>query len=169
MENERNPETANPAGVTPVEPSVVVDPITPSAGQPAEVVPVPSVGEAPLGARIGAFLIDVLITIAAVMIIGRISGILGNAVGIAYMLTRDSLPFLDGQSLGKKALKIKAVTEDGESLSGNWAPGLLRNAVLFIPLFPLVELIVLIIGKDKPGGLRRLGDQWAKTKVVAAP
>jgi uncharacterized RDD family membrane protein YckC len=34
--------------------------------------------------------------------------------------------------------------------------------VLFIPLFPLVELIVLLTNPNK----LRLGDQWAGTKVV---
>ena len=79
------------------------------------------------------------------------------------------MPFLDGQSIGKKVLKIKAVTEEGATLSGNWNPGLIRNAVLLIPFFPLVELIIMMTNKDKPGGLRRLGDQWAKTKVINAP
>jgi hypothetical protein len=35
-----------------------------------------------------------------------------------------------------------------------------------LPFFPLVELIVLFTKKDSPEGLLRLGDQWAKTKVL---
>ena len=58
------------------------------------------------------------------------------------------------------------MTEEGVSLSGNWGPDLVRNAVLFIPFFPLVELVVLIAKNGKPGGLRRLGDEWGKTKVI---
>ena len=87
---------------------------------------------------------------------------------MAYMLTRDSLPFLDGQSLGKKALGIRAVTANGASLAGNWNPGLLRNVLLLVPFFPLVELIILFTKKGSPEGLVRLGDQIAKTKVVVA-
>ncbi len=146
-------------------PEVVVNETPVAEGQPVAVV---AANEASLGARVGAYLIDVVLAIVVAMILGKISGILGNIVLIGYFLTRDSLPFLDGQSIGKKALKIKAVTEEGATLSGNWNPGLIRNAVLFIPFFPLVELIIMLINKDKPGGLRRLGDQWAKTKVVTA-
>ncbi len=134
--------------------------------QPVAVVPA---GEASLGSRVGAYLIDVILAIAVAVIVGKVSGILANIAFVGYFLTRDSLPFLDGQSIGKKVLKIKAVTEEGATLSGNWNPGLVRNAVLLIPFFPLVELIIMISNKDKPGGLRRLGDQWAKTKVINAP
>lgn len=123
-------------------------------------------GEASLGQRIGAALIDVLVASAMAYAANRAFGGLGYALNLAYLLTRDSLPFLDGQSIGKKALNLRAVTEDGKSLSGNWNAGLLRNISMAVPILPLVELIIMIINKDKPGGIRRLGDQWAKTKVV---
>ena len=58
---------------------------------------------------------------------------------------------------------LRAVTEDGQPLTNNWGPGIIRNIVLLIPFFPLIELIILLTN-DK--GLR-LGDQWAKTKVVS--
>lgn len=145
-------------------PVTVTEPIE-GATPPATVVPGVSM-EASLGQRIGGVLIDMLIGFALYMVVGFVSSKLGWLVFIAYWLTRDSLPFLEGQSIGKKALKTKAVTEGGASLAGDWVPGLIRNAVLFIPFFSLVELIVLVMAKDKPGGLRRLGDQWAKTKVV---
>ncbi len=118
----------------------------------------PELRKAENGSRIVAYIIDGLII--GVMCIIPIAGWIA---GIAYGLTRDSLPFLDGQSIGKKAMGLRAVTEDGQPLTGNWGPGIIRNIVLWIPLFPLVELIVLLTN-DK--GLR-LGDQWAKTKVVS--
>jgi len=121
--------------------------------------------EASLGQRCGAYLIDVLIAIGLTFITSKL-GSISNVIGMAYILTKDALPFLDGQSIGKKALGLKAVTQNGESPSGNWNPGLIRNAVLLIPFFPLVELIVLLTKKDSPEGLLRLGDQWAKTKVL---
>lgn len=117
---------------------------------------------ASMGERIGGYVIDWAIIIVVALLIP----ILGSLVAIAYALTKDCLPFLNGQSLGKKALKIKAVTEDGQSLSGNWGAGIVRNVVFFIPFFPIVELFVLNSNKDK--GMQRLGDQWAKTKVVKA-
>ena len=112
------------------------------------------------GNRILAYLIDVLITIGVSFVpaVGWIAGSL-------YYLTRDGLPFLNGQSVGKRAMGIRAVTTDGASLSNNWGPALIRNIVLFIPVFPLVELIVMLTNPNK----QRLGDQWAHTKVVVEP
>lgn len=118
----------------------------------------PELRKADNGNRIVAYLIDCLVMIPVFLI-----PILGLFVGVAYYITRDSLPFLDGQSIGKKAMGLRAVTEDGQPLTNNWGPGIIRNIVLLIPFFPLIELIVLLTN-DK--GLR-LGDQWAKTKVVS--
>lgn len=148
----------------PVETPVVAE--TPAA--PVVIAPIVSGTDAQIGARVGAYLIDVVIAIVAGIVVGVVSSKLGNLVTLAYLLTRDALPFLDGQSLGKKVMKIRAVTEDGKSLSGNWNPGLIRNAVMLIPFFPLVELIIVLTSKGKPNENRRLGDQWAKTKVINA-
>ncbi|MFZ4634942.1 MAG: RDD family protein [Saprospiraceae bacterium] len=110
------------------------------------------------GNRIVAYLIDIVLT-AVVSIIPFV----GWIAGLAYMLTRDALPFLDGQSIGKKVMKLRAVSaEDDQPLTNNWGPAIIRNIVLFIPLFPVVELIVLLTNDQK----LRLGDQWAKTRVV---
>jgi uncharacterized RDD family membrane protein YckC len=86
--------------------------------------------------------------------------------GIAYLVTRDSLPFLGGQSVGKKAMKLRTVTRGGDSLVGNWQAALIRNGVLAIPLFAFVELFILLSREDKPERGLRLGDEWAKTKVI---
>jgi uncharacterized RDD family membrane protein YckC len=118
----------------------------------------PDLRKADNGSRIVAMIIDSLVSGACWII-----PIVGWFAGFAYILTRDALPFLDGQSVGKKAMGIRAVSEDGQPLTNNWGPSLIRNVVLFIPLFSLIELIVLLTN-DK--GLR-LGDQWAKTKVIS--
>ncbi len=110
------------------------------------------------GNRILAYLIDAILG-AALSFIPYV----GWLLTVIYFLTRDALPFLDGQSVGKKAMNIRAVTEDGAPLTNNWSPALIRNVVLLIPLFPLIELIVLLTNDKK----QRLGDQWAKTRVVA--
>jgi uncharacterized RDD family membrane protein YckC len=134
---------------------------------PQDAAPTETPGaEASLGQRIGAALIDVLIAMALSAVAGRINSSLPFIVSAAYMLTRDSLPFLGGQSIGKKALNLRAVTEGGKSLSGDWNAGLMRNITMAVPFIPLVELIIMLVNKDKPGGIRRLGDQLAKTKVV---
>ncbi|MFU8780996.1 MAG: RDD family protein [Kiritimatiellia bacterium] len=114
--------------------------------------------DASMGNRIAAVLIDGLIAGACAIV-----PIVGGLVGMAYFLTRDALPFLDGQSLGKKALKLRAVdATTGQPLTNNWGPCIIRNIVLYIPFFFIVELIVLSNNKDG----QRLGDQWAKTRVV---
>lgn len=97
-----------------------------------------------------------------------IDGIIGCVpiLGLVYMLTKDALPFLNGQSVGRKIMKIKCVTADGQSMSGQWGPCIIRQIVLWIPFFGLVELFMVLV-KNKDTGLR-LGDEWAKTKVVVA-
>jgi uncharacterized RDD family membrane protein YckC len=110
------------------------------------------------GNRIVAYLIDVLVAGAASFI-----PYIGWVLSIGYWLTRDALPFLDGQSIGKKAMKIRAVTENGVALTNNWNASVIRNIALIIPIFPLIELIVMLTNPRK----QRLGDQWAKTLVVA--
>jgi len=126
---------------------------------------------APLGPRIGAALIDcaVMMGISIVGIIcGQILGILSLLfflVNIAYFLLRDALPFLDGKSVGKKVLGLRAVTAEGKSLSGDFKSSALRNVPMLIAI---VELVVLIIKKDSPEAGLRLGDQLANTKVISA-
>jgi len=143
------------------------DTIAPDPAPSAEVTPAAATGpEADLGKRIAAAFIDFLVAMALAWAAGMLMSRLSYPVWIAYMLTRDSLPFLDGQSIGKKALNLRAVSESGKSLSGDWNAGLIRNIPMAIPFGALVELIVMLVNKDKPGGLRRLGDQWGKTKVV---
>ncbi|MCC7504143.1 MAG: RDD family protein [Saprospiraceae bacterium] len=110
------------------------------------------------GNRIIAYIIDAVVA-------GAVSFVpfVGWIAAIAYFLTRDGLPFLNGQSIGKKAMNIRAVSSDGQDLTNNWGPVIIRNIVLMIPLFPLIELIVMLTNPQK----LRLGDQWAKTKVIA--
>lgn len=119
--------------------------------------------DAPLagrGQRVGAYLIDVLICIPVTAV-----PVFGWALCLAYTLLRDCLPFLDGQSVGKKIVGIRAVDRYGASLSGEWGTGIIRNVVLLIPILPLIELIVLLVRDDR----RRLGDQWAGTFVIREP
>ncbi len=108
--------------------------------------------------------------ILAVIIDGLIAGVcgvvpaVGPIIAIAYMLTRDALPFLDGQSIGKKAMNLRAISaETGKPLTNDWGPAIIRAVVMYIPFFPIVELIVMTQNPEQ----QRLGDKWAKTKVIA--
>lgn len=123
--------------------------------QPIDTTQLPNASE---GNRILAYIIDALIGVALSFI-----PYVGWIAAAAYLLTRDALPFLDGQSVGKKAMNIRAVTEEGAPLTNNWGPAVIRNVLLLIPfLGALIELIVLLTNDKK----QRLGDQWAKTRVV---
>jgi uncharacterized RDD family membrane protein YckC len=128
---------------------------------------------APFNTRIIAVLIDMVVMVGLQMSVAWIlpdfASKIAWLVGLAYLVTRDSLPFLGGQSVGKKAMKLKVVTQQGASLVNNWEAALIRNAVLAIPLFGLVEVIILLTREDKPERGLRLGDEWAKTKVIVAP
>jgi uncharacterized RDD family membrane protein YckC len=122
--------------------------------------------------RITAAVIDLAVAlgigIGLSLILPAFADRLAWLCGMAYLVTRDSLPFLKGQSVGKKAMKIKVVTSAGESLVKNWSVALIRNGILLIPLFPLIELYLLLTREGMPEGGARLGDEWAKTKVIHA-
>lgn len=128
----------------------------------------PADGIATFNSRAIAVLIDLAVSLGLVIATVSLLHIsrLGMLVAVAYMLTRDSLPFLNGQSIGKKAMKIKAVDLAGNSLAGDWKTGVIRNISLVIPLVPIVELFILLTREDGPNRGRRLGDEWAKTKVI---
>ena len=133
----------------------------------------PVSGLAPFNTRITAAALDFVvatgITTGLLFILPGFADRLAWLTGLAYLITRDSLPFLGGQSVGKKAMKLKAVTLDGQSLVSNWSAALIRNGVLLIPFFGLVELFILLTREDKPERGRRLGDEWAKTQVILEP
>jgi uncharacterized RDD family membrane protein YckC len=120
--------------------------------------------------RVIAAVIDLLVslgvTISGVWLLPGLLEWIGQLVGLAYFVTRDSLPFLGGQSVGKKAMKLKVTTLEEISLAGNWSAALIRNGILLIPFFALVELYLLLTRENGADRGRRLGDEWAKTKVI---
>lgn len=121
--------------------------------------------------RVVAALIDLGVgfgvTIALSLLLPDFATRLAQFAGMAYFVTRDSLPFLGGQSIGKKVMRLKVSTLDEKSLVGNWQAALIRNGVLLIPLFALVELYILLSRENGVHRGRRLGDEWAKTRVLA--
>lgn len=90
----------------------------------------------------------------------------GYFIAIAYLLTKDALPatggFFGGQSVGKKLMKIKVIKEDtGAGIEGDWGASIVRQISLLIPLFNLVDAL-MVFGDEK----KRFGDKWANTIVV---
>lgn len=175
------PDIPKPSIPPPVIPPVTAAAPPPVSADVAAPVQIGSkVGEvetgevlAPFNSRLIAAVIDVLILvglqIALHVVLPGFMAHVAWVVGLGYLVTRDSLPFLGGQSVGKKAMQLRAVTLDGKALTGNWEPGLIRSGVLLLPFFPLVEIFVLLTREGKPERGRRLGDEWAKTKVIVVP
>jgi|GEM_PF-634639 len=168
------PSFATPSDIPPSAPSTPVEPTGKLklrlAAEP-EIHLSPHGPLAPFNTRVIAAVIDGVLAgglaIATWIIMPDIFGSrLPWLVGLAYLISRDSLPVLSGQSVGKMAMQLRVVTLAGESLAGNWQAGLLRNAVLAIPLFAFVELYILLTREDKPEHGRRLGDEWSGTKVI---
>ena len=127
-------------------------------------------GKVPFNTRATAMAIDIVVSFGVMigmnLILPEFAHKLGWLAGLAYLVTRDSLPFLGGQSVGKKAMNLRAVTLDGKPLTGKWEPSLIRSGVLIIPFFALVELWILLTREETAARGRRLGDEWAKTKVI---
>jgi uncharacterized RDD family membrane protein YckC len=117
------------------------------------------------GQRFLAALIDGLVITVAVLAASTIHSSLGalvNLLGLGYQLTKDAIPQLGGQSIGKKAMKIKVVKEDtGEMITGDWGTSIIRYVSLLIPFFNIVDALMVFSGDH-----RRFGDKWAKTVVV---
>ena len=125
---------------------------------------------APFNPRVVAALIDLGVglgvTLGLFWILPDFADWLAQLAGMAYFVTRDSLPFLGGQSVGKKAMKLKVSTLDGQSLAGNWQVALIRSGILLIPLVAFLELYILLSRENGVDRGRRLGDEWAKTRVL---
>ncbi len=93
---------------------------------------------------------------------GFVGGSLGYLVAAAYILVRDALPFLEGQSIGKKVMKTRAVNEDtGAPITNDYRTSILRNLLLFIPIVSFIDALFIFGGQYK-----RLGDKMAKTMVI---
>ena len=76
-----------------------------------------------------AIIDGILITLVSATVVGSI-------VGIAYHLTKDALPFLDGQSLGKKLIKIRVISSDtNQPITNMYGESLIRSVTLLIPIF----------------------------------
>lgn len=162
--------TSSPA---PAMPSGAADSVRVNLRNSSDEAESSATGLAPFNTRAIAAIIDSVVSlglmVAIIWLLPVFAGKIGWLAGIGYLITRDSLPFLGGQSVGKKAMNIKVVTLEDKSLVGNWEVAAIRNGVLLIPFFAFIELYILLTREDKPERGFRLGDEWAKTKVIMAP
>jgi uncharacterized RDD family membrane protein YckC len=121
--------------------------------------------------RVFAFIIDVALT----YLMGLIP-LIGGVIGFFYMLLRDGL--LDGQSIGKRLLDIRVVTDHGTVTYGD---SVKRNIIFAIPslfliipvigeiisgiIWPIICVVEIVKAMNDAEG-KRYGDVWAGTKVV---
>ena len=81
---------------------------------------------------------------------------------ILYIWTKDALPFLGGQSVGKKVVGLRVVSlETGKPIKGDYGAAITRQLSLAIPFFGFVDACMVFSSER-----RRFGDKWAKTVVV---
>ncbi len=120
------------------------------------------------GSRIAAYLIDTVIMILFLVIIAVISivykmGWLFVFAWIAFLL----LPLYyvifemrDGQSPGKKFLKIKVVDKEFKNI--DFVKAFIRNITKAIPFWPIVGVLLIALTENR----QRLGDMLAGTLVI---
>jgi len=120
-------------------------------------------GQAILGQRFVALLLDLAIALALALVAWSLTlwhhkWIMG-VVSLVFFVLRDALP--GGQSPGKRIMHLK--THDTVSLMPcGVIQSLRRNLTLVIPLFWPVELFLLGMGAEA----KRLGDWLANTEVT---
>jgi len=136
------------------------------AGGPASPVAA-SKGKRFLAAVFDLIVIPIIIGVMAGLIFFAapvgIRNILLIVVNIAWMTLKDLMWV--GQAPGKKMAGIKVVSiETGKKITV--AQGFIRNILLIIPFVLVIGYIIEIILLAAKG--ERLGDKWAKTKVVVA-
>jgi uncharacterized RDD family membrane protein YckC len=122
--------------------------------------------------RARAWLLDLLIRLAILLVLGMVLGALGK-VGSGLMLLiafvlEWAYPVLfevlrNGQTPGKRACDLRVLHEDGTPVQ--WRASVARNlirAVDFLPVFYGFGLIAMMLNRD----FKRLGDLAAGTIVV---
>ncbi|WP_062126552.1 RDD family protein [Geofilum rubicundum] len=111
---------------------------------------------APFTERIIAAFIDIIIVIG-LCFFPRV----GWMIGIIYHLTRDSMPFLYGQSFGKHLMQIKVIAlPQKTSLTRYPEKSIIRGLVMMIPILNIIDIWYFLTKGY------RLADKWAETTVV---
>ncbi len=110
----------------------------------------------PTSERLLAGLVDIVIALL-ISLFPKI----GWMFGLIYLLAKDSLSFLNGQSFGKKLFNLRTIAlPHYASLTGWPEKSIIRGLVQIIPILNLIDLYYLITQKV------RIADRWAETRVV---
>ena len=157
------------------------DASSPPPAATADAAPTAPPKRADIGKRAVAAIIDAVIA----MVVGFIP-VAGGIAATAYWLVRDGmdLDFMDHRSIGKKVMKLRPVTLDGQpldiatSVKRNWMFALggvaqffaltIIGLVIAIPLglvafvIGIVEIVLVFVDPES----RRIGDKMARTRVI---
>jgi uncharacterized RDD family membrane protein YckC len=136
-----------------------------------------------VGKRVGAAVIDLVILTVWIIAFSLVFGDTkaGSDESEGFSINLSGLPFLvcflscyvyyfaleafwNGQTVGKKLLKLRVVSTNGQPLSTGQV--LIRTLLRFVdglPIFYLVGFVAINASKDK----QRLGDMAAGTNVVS--
>jgi len=121
-----------------------------------------------IGRRVAAVLVDVILVGVLTSIVGAgvgpgaLAGVIGLVISFGYFIYLEGTY---GQTLGKMALDLVVVTEDGGDV--DYGPAAIRTLLRLVdvlPVFYLVGFILMLVTDRK----QRLGDIAADTVVVRA-
>jgi len=119
--------------------------------------PAPAHAPATAGQRFLACLLDGIVAGVPAFI-----PVIGWIWAILYIWTKDALPFLGGQSIGKKVVGLRVIhLETGKPIKGDYGAAITRQLSLAIPFFGFVDACMVFSSES-----RRFGDKWAGTIVV---
>jgi uncharacterized RDD family membrane protein YckC len=110
----------------------------------------------PFPERFMAHAIDLVVTMG-LCLFPRI----GWIAGLIYYLTKEAIPGLKGQSIGKKFFDLQVVTQSSQTaLTQQPEKSILRGLVSLLPIINIVDVYYLLAGHQ------RLADKWAQTTVI---
>lgn len=132
----------------------------------------PAAGPVP---RALAWLIDLGVRLAVMIVVGVIVGALGGFGQGVYLVVMFLLMWAypmvlearwNGQTIGKRALGLRVISADGGPVG--WWPAITRNLLRTVDMLPFGYAAGLIASLSDAHG-RRLGDMVARTVVVHVP
>ena len=100
--------------------------------------------------REAALAVDLILTAT----LATFPGMFGNVAGVSYFLLRDVF----GAGMGKRLYKL-VVTRVSDGGRSGWQTALVRNILLLLPIFNIVDVVRFIVKG------RRLTDEWLGTEI----
>ena len=85
----------------------------------------------------------------------------GWVLSLAYFITRDALPWFDGQSVGKHFFGLRVVNKGSlEAITNNYKQSIIRSVVFLTPVLNLYDIYIYLTKGE------RLADKWSETTVI---